>query len=171
VTIENDGQLTVASDGRLNGELLNPLQVPLRDCYLAYSHWSYTIPQELAPGGKIKFQRRLPDGNLVWRLTQKYVGEDYKEFATPWDEANRDVPRVLEMLLWHEAAGGRSYTGLLHRYHADLDLSHHLRTGRAILVGRGDQPAAELTLNGQPLSDDSSRRWTWYRVVYPVAEE
>jgi hypothetical protein len=171
VQIENTSQLSATSDGRLTGELVNPLNVPLRDCYLAYSHWSYVIPQEAAPGGTIRFDRRLPDGNLVWRLTQKYVGEDYKEFATPWDEANRDVPRVLEMLFWHEAAGGRSYTGLLHRHHADLDLSHHLRTGRAVLVGRGDQPAAELSLNGRPPPDADSRRWTWYRVVYPVVEE
>jgi hypothetical protein len=165
------GQLTATSDGVLSGELVNPLSATLQDCTLSYSHWSYRLPRELPAGGKINFERRLPDGNLVWRLTQKYVGEDYKEFATPWDESNRNVPRILEMLLWHEAAGGRSYTGLLHRYQADVDLSQHLRTGRAVLVGRAEAPAAELTLNGEPPDDNASRRWTWYRVVYPVTDE
>jgi hypothetical protein len=165
------GEVTTTTDGLLNGVINNPLNVSLRECQLAYHHWSYRVPGELAPGGRIRINRQLPDGNLVWRLTKKYVGEDYKEFATPWDEANRDVPRVIEMLLWHEAAGGRSYTGLLHRHHAEADLSHQLRTGRAILIGRAAEPAAELMLNGSSPDDDASRRWTWYRVVYPVTQE
>jgi hypothetical protein len=170
--VEADGgSLIATSDGLLTGEIANPLGVPLRECHLAYHHWSYRIPQELAPGERIRFERRLPDGNLVWRLTQKYVGDDYREFATPWDEANRDVPRVVEMLLWHDAAGGRSYTGLLHRYHADIDLSHHLRTGRAILIGRAEAPAAELTFDGRSPPEEVQRRWTWHRLIYPVTQE
>lgn len=163
--------LTATSDGAISGEIVNPLTVPVRECVLAYNHWSYRLPQELAPGARVRFSRRLPDGNLVWRLTQKYVGEDYKEFATPWDETSRDVPRIIEMMMWHEAAGGRSYTGLLHRYQGDLDLSHHLRSGRAVLVGRVADSAAPLLLDGQPLDDATARRWTWYRVIYPVTVE
>jgi hypothetical protein len=165
------GELAATSDGLLTGEIANPLSVPLRDCLLAYNHWWYRVPPEAAPGARITFQRRLPDGNLVWRLTQKYVGDDYKEFATPWDEASRDVPRVMEMLFWHEAAGGRNYTGLLHRYQGDVDLSHHLRTGRAVLIGRIEKPAAELALNGQSPPEDAARRWSWCRVAYPVRSE
>ncbi len=166
-----ESRLTATTDGAVSGEIINPLTVPVRDCVLAYNHWSYRLPQELAPGARVRFSRRLPDGNLVWRLTQKYVGEDYKEFATPWDETSRDLPRIIEMMMWHEAAGGRNYTGLLHRYQGDLDLSHHLRTGRAVLVGRVAEPAAPLSLDGQPPDDENLRRWTWYRVIYPVTQE
>jgi hypothetical protein len=164
------GRLTVSPDGVLEGEIVNPLTVPVRDALLAYNHWSYRIRQELAPGARARLQGRLPDDNLVWRLTQRRLTEEYKEFSTPWDETTRNVPRIIEMLMWHGAAGGRGYTGLLHRYQGDIDLSEHLRTGRAVLIARVETPAAELTLDGQ-MVNDAVRRWTWYRVVFPVAAE
>ena len=86
----------------------------------------------------------------------------------PWDEASRDVPRIVEMMMWHDAAGGRNYTGLLHRYQGEIDLSDHLRTGRAVLIARTDEPGAELALNGQAPPEENVRRWTWRRIVFPV---
>jgi hypothetical protein len=162
--------LTASTDGMLDGEVTNLLTVPIRDGWLAYNHWTYRLPQQLAPGQRVRLDRRLPEGNLVWRLTQKYVGEDYKEFSTPWDEASRDVPRIMEMMMWHQAAGGQSYTGLRHRYQAEIDLSAHLRTGRAVLVGRLDKPAAELSLNGEGDREEGSRHWAWCRIVFPVTQ-
>ncbi|MBW3598120.1 MAG: hypothetical protein KY475_12710 [Planctomycetes bacterium] len=170
--LDSAGELAGSpNDGALDGEVVNPLDVPLQGAVLLYNHWAYRMPQEMAPGGGVSLNRRLPDGNLVWRLTQKSVGEDFKEFATPWDEANRDVPRVMEMILWHEAAGGRTYTGLLHRYQGELDLSSHLAAGRAILIGRVAKSPARLSLGGEAPPDDAVQQWTWYRVVLPVREE
>jgi hypothetical protein len=165
------GRFSASVDGVLTGEISSPLAVPVRDCLLAYNHWLYQVPSELAPGARVRFDHRLPSGNLVWRLTQKYVSEDFKEFSTPWDESSRNVPRIVEMLMWHEAAGGRNYTGLLHRHQGEIDLSDHLRTGRAILIGRAEQPAADLTVNGQTPEGEGNRRWTWYRILYPVTVE
>ena len=70
--------------------------------------------------------------------------------------------------MFYGSAGGWSYTRLDHRYQKYLDLSDHLLTGRAILVGRGEERAAELLRDGQPFAQDRSRHWAFYRVVFPV---
>ena len=56
--------------------------------------------------------------------------------------------RDMEMLQFHKAAGGEVYTGLTHAYQPYLDLTDHLRTGRAILLGRGASPSVSGSSNG-----------------------
>ena len=54
------------------------------------------------------------------------------------------------MLMFFGAAGGRAYTRLSHSFQGYVDMSRHLRTGQAILVGRSKAPASVLTRDGQP---------------------
>ena len=68
--------------------------------------------------------------------------------------------------MFHEAAGGRNYTSLTHRYQPWLDLSRHLDLGRAVLVGRAAGPAAELAVAGQAAVPN--QKWTFYRLLIPV---
>jgi len=74
----------------------------------------------------------------------------------------------MEIMMFHEAAGGESYTGLSQRYQSYIDLSGHIRTGRAVLIGRSATPASRLARDGQSLADVTDRHWTYYRVVFPV---
>ena len=48
------------------------------------------------------------------------------------------------MLMFHESARGKNYTGLTHRYQPQIDLSEHIRLGQAVLVGRAKYPVVNL---------------------------
>jgi hypothetical protein len=79
------------------------------------------------------------------------------------------VNRIAQMLMFHQAAGGRRYTGLSHRYQASLDLSESLKLGRAVLAGKVAEPAAELVAGDQPLAQaENQTSSAWCRIVFPV---
>ncbi len=160
-------ELTIDRNGLLSGQLSNPLEVELHDAMVLFRNWTYPISGTLRAGQAISFDG-LPPRNLEWRLTRRRVVET-RDVSTPWDQTSLDASRILEILMFHDAAGGRSYTDLTHRYHPYLDLSEHLRTGRAILVGRGP-PASSLTQAGQSLEEAIDRQTSLYRIVFPVEE-
>ncbi|MCL4204982.1 MAG: hypothetical protein KJ000_21080 [Pirellulaceae bacterium] len=166
IRLPDTGDLSVDSNGLLSGRMLNPLAVELNDCQVLYRNWSYPLTGSLRPGAVVAFDGLRPR-NLEWRLTRRQV-VDTRDVSTPWDQASLDVARILEVLMFYQAAGGRKYTGLTHRYQSYLDLSDHLRMGRAILVGRGAEPAATLNRDGRSQAELTDRRWTLYRVVFPV---
>ncbi|TVS20541.1 MAG: hypothetical protein EA424_03450 [Planctomycetaceae bacterium] len=164
--LPDTGALAVDPNGLLSGRLINPLEVELSDCQVLYRNWSYPLTGTIGPGATVAFEGLRPR-NLEWRLTRRQVVET-REIGTPWDQSSWDVPRILEILMFYQAAGGRRYTGLTHRYQPHLDLSEHLRTGQAILVGRSAQPATSLLRDGQSQAELTDRHWTFYRIVYPV---
>lgn len=162
-------QLVRTTDGLLEGQLVNPLPVELTNCLVLYSIWAYRLDQTrgaLQPGQVIRIDRERPL-NLEWRLTRRRVQEK-RNVTTPWDPHSQDVPRLLEMMMFHEAAGGENYTVLSHHYEKTIDFSNHLRNGRAILLGQATEPAARLQFsNSEPPA--SSRTWTFCRVIFPVS--
>ncbi|MCH8150434.1 MAG: hypothetical protein IH987_21055 [Planctomycetes bacterium] len=102
-------------------------------------------------------------------LTQKRIVES-EDVKTRWDRTDRDIPRILEMMMFHEAAGGDSYTELTNRYQAYSDLSDHLKLGRAVLIGYTNERSGVLESGKTPLtaSYDKDRQYTFYRIVFPV---
>jgi hypothetical protein len=163
------GDLTVTKAGLLQGEITNVLATGLSDGRLYYDRWAYTLG-DLAPGERIRIQDQRAPRNIEWMLTRRKV-IDTKDISTPWDATSLDVPRIMEMIMFHDAAGGRQYTRLLHRHQRHIDLSSHLNSGRAILVGRAEQPATELLRDGEALLDRHDvdhRFWTFYRLIFPV---
>jgi hypothetical protein len=105
--------------------------------------------------------------NLEWYLSRRRV-VDTKDVGTPWEQTSTDVPRILEVMMFYKAAGGAGYTRLTHRYQPTVDLSDHLRTGRAILVGRSSVAGSRLQPAGEPWDESNVRRWAFYRVLFPV---
>jgi hypothetical protein len=166
IQLSETSRLAVDSNGLLSGRLVNPLEVELNDCQRLYRNWSYPLTGAFRPGTSVALETLRPR-NLEWRLTRRQVVET-REVGTPWDQGSLDVPRILEALMFYQAAGGRRYTGLTHRYQPYLDLSEHLRMGQAILVGRTTTPATTLLRDGQSQQPLTDRHWTFYRVVFPV---
>jgi hypothetical protein len=160
------GRLTATSSGLLSGRVTYPLDVELSDCMVLFGNRAYLLSGAVSPGESIWFDS-LKYRDLEWRLTRRRVIET-RDVGTPWDQTSQDVPRIMEIMMFHEAAGGESYTGLSQRYQPFVDLSDHLRTGRAILVGRSETPASQLARDGQSIADSYDRHWTYYRVVFPV---
>ncbi|MFO0904712.1 MAG: hypothetical protein U0939_17025 [Pirellulales bacterium] len=164
-----DNRLTsVSLDEQLQGDFRNPVPVRLTDWFLLYGNWLYRGDRQLEPGDLVVLSDFPATRYLDWHLTRRSVSTDHKDVTTPWDQADQDVPRICDLLMFHEAAGGTAYTRLQHRYQSYVDLSDHLRTGRAILMGRAADPARPLRRDGQSLADATERAWTFYRVVLPV---
>lgn len=169
VDADLEGRLTATSNGLLSGRLTYPLDVKLSDSMVLYENRAYLLSGTISPGESISFDH-LKYRDLEWRLTRRKVIQT-RDVGTPWDQTSQDVSRIMEIMMFHEAAGGESYTGLSQRYQPFVDLSDHLRTGRAILVGRSETPASQLVRDGESLADSYDRHWTYYRVVFPVEKQ
>lgn len=159
----------------LQGELVNPLPVDLLDGMLIYRNWVYLLPTRFPAGGRIASLDSLRQKNFRWQLTRQKALESATE-TEAWDAAQYDAPgRVMEMLMFHQAAGGTRYTGLRHEPLSFLDLSDLLSDDRCLLVGRLAEPATEVQLSeasGSGLADASSEAGadtlTMIRVMLPV---
>lgn len=171
--------VSLGSDDGLDGQLTNELGVPLTNCWLAYDRWVYPL-ETIEPGQTIDLAARWKDREvLLSRLTRNRVDYDeikkqYISATSPYDRESFDVPMILREMMFYQASGGYQYAGLLNRYQNTIDLSGHLKLGRAILVGFSDQPAGTL-LRGQdggkswsPVKGPEDCHWTCYRFVIPI---
>ncbi len=163
--LASNNQLVAIGDGQLSGVVHNPLPVELSDCKLCYQRWAYDL-HRLAANQMVTLDSSRAR-TMDWMLTKTKV-RDSKEVSTPWNRQSFEIPRIMEMMMFYKAAGGRGYTNLLNRHEPFVDLSDHLRTGRAILVGRTEAAATELIQDNQPLSQQPGERWTFVRLVIPV---
>jgi hypothetical protein len=168
VNIQFPSTLAINQDGLLHGQFEYALDLELEDCVLFYDNWLYRIPGPMQRGRVVEISAFDTGRNLQWHLTQKHV-IDAKDIITPWNARDHDAARILEIMMFHKEAGGDSYTGLTNRYYSWLDLSDHLHTGRAILIGRA--PRRATTLVDEELPDFAERydhSWTVYRILLPV---
>jgi hypothetical protein len=167
VQLSQSAGLSRDADGLLRGELVNPLPTELQDCMVFYENWVYRLNRSvLAPGQRtrIELERAL---NLQWRLTGRRV-VNTKEVGTTWDLNSLDASKILEIMMFHGAAGGESFTHLTNRYQSYVDLSQHLRLGRAILLGRSRSQVTQPRLDGGEVPAKDQQTSTHFRVVFPV---
>jgi hypothetical protein len=165
-------RLAVGENGLLAGEFNQPLPVDLADCLLIHGDRLYRL-------GRLRAEQQvyladLQPLDLEARLTevQRSSGGEAKLEPTAWRQDSTDVPRIVQMLMFHEASRGSSYTGLTHHYESWLDLTQQARLGRAILVGRADQPVVVLQQDKDHLAEpEATQTWTWYRILMPVATQ
>ena len=157
------------------GTIRNLLDVALTDCLLAYRGWAYRLG-ELAPGETFLLTAHAPRSELRTVLTgRRYVQEEktLRQRITPYDRASVDPDYILNIMLFHEAAGGSRYTDLSNAYQPFIDFSSLLKADRAILVGRIEhdgraRPAAEILRGGEPIAGPDDRTTSIYRFVLPV---
>jgi hypothetical protein len=160
-------ELAATDNGLLSGVVVNPLNVELSQCHVYYENWTYPIRGRLRPGQEVDLEEITPL-DLKWQLMGRRVVESH-EVMSPWDRTDvTNAPRIAEMMLFYGAAGGRAYTGLTHSYLGFLDMSRHLRSGQAVLVGQAARPAATLSQDSQPWTENLDKTWTYYRVSIPV---
>lgn len=165
--VSDASQLRRGKLRELEGTFRVVAPVPLKNAFLAYGDLLYRARDELSPGAEIDVAR-LEHKHIEYFLTRKAVLKD-REVASPWNQEEDSVPRIMDIMMFHGAVLGRNYTVLSHRYQGEIDLTHLLHQGYAVLVGRSDTPLVDLELAGEPLDEANVRRWTWYRILYPVA--
>jgi len=160
----------IAGIDQLEGDIVNPLSVDLKDCMLIYHHWFYSMPSRIPPGQSIRVSFETIPKDLPRRLNGRRVVQG-SEQITPWNPADRNtVPRLLEMFMFYKAASGPTYTTLMHRYQPQLDFSNLLMLNRAILVGRIEEPMASVQVGGHPSTPTAVQDMNqiWVRLVFPV---
>jgi hypothetical protein len=159
--------LWTSTDRLLRGEVTYPLAVPARECAVCFGRWYYELG-EMEPGESFRLEGATPL-DLQSRLTGRRIVEA-KQVSSPWQKEGLEITRIIELMMFHDAAGGRKYTDLLHRYSARLDMTDQLVAGRAVLLGRMLAPATRLELDALPDGQLSERRWSFFRIVLPVEE-
>lgn len=162
--------LRISNNGLLVGKVSTPVDATLTDCMLVYGEWLYLI-DKIAPGETLEIGGILPSNrvlakNLETYLTNKIV-VDTKDVSTPWDQQQRDWPRIMQMMMFYEAIRGSNYTGLSHRYQSSIDATPQIRGGRAILVGTLESSVSTLSIDGLPIQP--TRKLTLVRVAMDVA--
>ncbi|MEM9825710.1 MAG: hypothetical protein AAF958_03935 [Planctomycetota bacterium] len=124
----------------LSGGLVNPVNVDLLEGRLIYQGWMYHLPTRLPVGGRINEVKSLRQEEHRWLLTRRepIEGSSRGEAWKPGDVD--DTRRILEVMLFHKAAGGTDYTRLRSRVLDSLDFSDLSDPKRCILMGRLEQP-------------------------------
>jgi hypothetical protein len=162
-------ELTEDSERMLRGRLANQLGVELRDARLFYDRWVYPIVM-IPDGGEIAVGESLQPLLSKTLLTRERTEED-RLAVSNYDEESLDVERTVEMMMFHNLAGGAPYTGLWNRYQSFSDLTSTLRSGRAVLVARLAAPVATLLRDDQAMAADDTQRWSYIRFVLPVSRD
>jgi hypothetical protein len=165
----------------LVGTVVNTFEFPLEQCILAYGASVYELGT-IGPGEAARLGAMAKRSELKTLLTGRRVvfaqGTDkYQQETTPYDQSSADIPSILRMMMFYQAAGGRRYTGLWNSYQSFIDMSALLKADRAILVGQAPaerqerSQAATLLRDGRPLVGKENRQTTIYRIVFPVKKE
>jgi hypothetical protein len=161
--------LMVNSSSRVTGRIVNPTGVKLRDCILFHDEWCYDIGT-LEPEGEAVLEDTTALRDASARLTRRQIVDD-KEITPVWDKTNRDIARIAEMLMFHDAAGGIGYTDLIDRYYRRIDASAIMQLDAAVLMGRVDRPFSQaigfdgLEADPAPLRQQG---WGFIRIYLPV---
>ncbi|MFN5321906.1 MAG: hypothetical protein ACK493_09110 [Planctomycetota bacterium] len=173
---QGESQLSVRSQlryeagiGRLVGTFTNPFDFPLRNCRIYYEGWAYVFDQPVEAGDTVDLLTEGRERTIKSILTQRdKASAEGKTQNVPWDPREAKLSRLLEMVMFHDSAGGQSYTGLVNRAHGRLEMSEHLELRQAIVVAELPQPMSQLQIDGQPLDAGADQRFSVVRLCVPV---
>lgn len=163
-----DSTLKVDRDELLRGEFTNPLPIAIREAVICYGRSYYEVGN-LAPNATYQLDALSQPRDFHYRLTRRRIVDD-REIVETWNKENLKVPRIVEMMMFHDKAGGRSYTDLWNRYHSELDLTDHLVTGTAVVFGRLATPATEWNTEESDgdETDMTTKNWSFCRLLFRV---
>ncbi len=150
----------------IEGLLTNPTNMELTDCYVFHGRWAYFV-NKLPAGGTARIVPGQSAQNTEKVLKRRRVQESTDGGAL-WDRQSTDIPRIMEVTMFHSAAGGRSYSSLSNRFQSYVDLSSHIEGDRAVLVGKVKSPPSTVEVDGEPVDDQQAQSWSYVRIIYPV---
>ena len=148
-------------DQRLSGTITNQLTIPLSDATLFHGSWVY-------PLGTIEPGRTVTVGKEDAMRTVRNHLTRFGEWESESDAQRSDVSRVLNRMVFYEAAGGRDATPLKNRYMSDVDMTELLTDGRAILIAESDKAAFQVFQAEESISYPQALRASMYRFVLPI---
>jgi hypothetical protein len=162
---------------QLQGQLVNPLDVDLWEPMLIYHNWYYGLISRIPAGGSIAISFDTIPKDLSRRLNGR-TSVDGTESIKKWNPADRQsIDRLLELMMFHKASAGVTFSSLAHRFQPHVDYSNLLEIDRAILVGRVEQPWARVAVKAagetsaeSSLSVSADMDRVWCRIAIPVKQ-
>ncbi|WP_084422656.1 hypothetical protein [Rubripirellula obstinata] len=155
----------------LQGELVNPLPVDLLDGMLIFRNWVYLLPTRFKAGGRVGSLKELRQKNFRWLLSRQQAIESSSQ-TEAWDPGQtNDLRRLAEVLMFHQAVGGTTYTQLKHEPLSHLDLSDALTSDRCILMGRLETSLTNVNVKSTMIDEPiqpGGETLSLLRVVLPV---
>jgi hypothetical protein len=155
----------------LTGSFLNPFNVDLLDGMLVYRGRAYTLSTRLKAREQVVIPPSMLPKDVVRRL-QRRSNVGGEERSTPWSPGStRNLDRLLELMVFHDAAGGSTYTSLYSRYLSRLDASDTVETDRAVLLAELEKPSLAWSVHqGKvPIQWLEGQRKTYVRVFIPIS--
>jgi hypothetical protein len=152
----------------LEGTLENRLGVTLKECWLCYDRWAFSLGD--FPDGAILDLADLSDPRSLRNLLMRKNLLDESDVAR-YQPAGEDLDFLLDAMMWYDTIGGPSFARLLNRQHRRVDLSSHLELGSAILVGRPIQNHSRLVAVDQEFDVERGTDVHITRFVIPLAAE
>ena len=155
------------SSDALLGSFTNPLDAKLYDCILLYGDWVYILEDRaLEAGDNLLVEDDLRETTVKGYFTRTGSLDGNKESAA-WNPSSTRPADILKMMCFFDAIGGETYTRLTNNFHPEVDLSHQLEMGNAILVGQVGNVTTPLSVNDK-LFDRYDKQISLVRIVFPV---
>ncbi|MEM7785513.1 MAG: hypothetical protein AAF623_19355, partial [Planctomycetota bacterium] len=157
--------------GQLLGTFTNPFDFEIKNARLIFDGYAYNLDRNLEPNETIDIAAETREQNLKSLLTRRVRDSEKKNrsSASPWDPESTNANRILDIMMFYQAAGGKNYTGLTHDYQSFTDMTDYVKLGRAVLVGEIDPLVSILEINDQSAESSYDQSITLLRVIYPVA--
>ena len=184
-----ESHLTSTGNKQISGKIVHHLNTPLVDWILAFGN-RVIRSRDNGPLVRLMPKRSLSltnnPGIISRRLSgfltnataaevsqKKGPGSEILDHQKDYDRLERDPYYILRMLTFHEAAGGKMYTGLDNNSMRTNDLSPLLALDRAVLFARMEAPATHYTItSGEPPAEltplPRSNTFSYVRIVMPV---
>ena len=167
-------QLLIRRD-RLQGTFKNPLDVPIFNGKIFFGSYVYRLKKTMQPGDVVFMETGADEKTIRTYLNQTSAkgttGNDAGRTQNrPWNPRDKSLTRIADVMMFFEAAGGKTYTGLSHGYIARVDCTPLLELNRAVLVGQL-QSGSQLKINGSDTSELYDSSVTMVRIVLPVENQ
>ena len=170
----SSSQLLIRRD-RLQGTFKNPLDVPIFNGKVFFGSYVYRLKKTLQPDEVVFMETGADEKTIRTHLNQRSAkattGNDAgKSQSRPWDPRDKSLTRIADVMMFFEAAGGKTYTGLSHGYISRIDCTPLLKLNRAVLVGQL-KSGSQLKINGSDTNELYDSSVTMVRIVLPVENQ
>jgi hypothetical protein len=168
-----EAQLT-DDDGLVRGTVINRTGRLLRNVRLLYGGWGYRLGN-LEADGRIEIGDQLDPHRVKTIVTTAALDTSAGGSAEATQmllTERASALGLLNLIMFFDAAGGRSFAQFPSRFQANCDLSRHLELGRAILVGDLDGGGSQLVdlSSTEPLGEEGDLESVVVRFILQVTK-
>lgn len=171
-----EARLTPDRDGIVEGSITNDSGAKLLDCRLVYGSWSWRLG-DLGDGATVTVDPSPSSLKRVTTLLGKAPANNPYGANRRWTTIEQ-IGQALSI-----GARASDAEGAASRYLHQLDLTHCLDAGKALLLARVEGPCSELITPDGPLADDepsdgqrsdegpSRKSWVFVRYLLDVSTD